>query len=112
MQFLTLPEALAHLRVTPGDEDDLIALYATAAEQAAVDFLNRPVFATQADLEAAPPEAGAHPLVVNFAIKAAMLLTLGSLYAHREDVVTGVNVEALPFGARSLLRPHRLFPGF
>ncbi|QIL69568.1 phage gp6-like head-tail connector protein [Diaphorobacter sp. HDW4B] len=112
--LVTLDEAIAHLRVEAGPEDNLITLYALAAEQSAMDYLNRQVFADQDVLEDAATVggAGANPLVVNYAIKAAILLTLGHLYANREDVVAGQTVAQLPFGARSLLRPHRIVNGF
>lgn len=112
MQFLTLPEALAHLRADAGLEDDLITLYASAAEQAAIDYLNRQVYATQAALDADQANAGESPMVINFAVKAAMLLILGHLYANREDAVVGATAAALPMGARMLLRQHRVRPGF
>lgn len=50
-------------------------------------------------------------IVINDEIKAAVLLTVGHLYANREDVVTGVTVTELPTGAKSLLREHRISPG-
>ena len=114
MSLVPLGQALAHLRTEAGVEDALVELYLGAAEQSAIDYLNRQVFADQAALDAAvaAETAGASPMVVNFAVKAAILLTLGHLHANREDVVTGATVAQLPFGARSLLRPHRLFPGF
>lgn len=37
----------------------------------------------------------------------AVLLTLGHLFANREDVVVGATAIELPLGARSLLRPYR-----
>lgn len=106
-------QAIAHLRVDAGGDDGLVALYLGAAEQSATDYLNRQVFADQASLDAAvvAATAGANPMVVNFAVQAAILLTLGHLYANREDVVTGASVAQLPLGARSLLRPHRILPG-
>lgn len=114
MALVSLDQALAHLRIEPGDEDALVTLYLSAAEQSAVDFLNRQVFEDQAALDAAVVDgsAGNDPMVVNFAVKAAILLMLGHLYANREDVVTGATAEQLPFGSRALLRPHRRFPGF
>lgn len=48
-------------------------------------------------------------MVVNEAIKAAVLLTVGSLYAQREDVVVGVSVAQLPNGAEWLLAPYRVY---
>jgi len=47
-------------------------------------------------------------IVIKPAIVAACLLITGHLYAHREDVVAGVSVAALPNGAESLLWPSRV----
>lgn len=41
-------------------------------------------------------------------IKAALLLHVGALYAHRETVVVGQTATALPWGAEQLLRPFRV----
>lgn len=114
MPLVPLNQALAHLRTEAGPEDDLVMLYLSAAEQSATDYLNRQVFVDQAALDAAvaAETAGGYPMVVNFAVQAAILLALGHLYSNREEVVTGASVAQLPFGARSLLRPHRIFPGF
>lgn len=46
-------------------------------------------------------------LVVNDTIKAAMLLTIGDLFALREDTIVGVSVASMPMGARALLNPYR-----
>lgn len=112
--LVSIDTALAHVRAEAYAEDDLIELYVGAAEQAAVDYLNRQVFATKAEMEAAVTAgtAGKEPMVVNRAIEAAILLTLGHLYANREQTVIGATVAELPFGPRALLRPHRLHPGF
>ena len=48
-------------------------------------------------------------MVVNEAIKAAVLLIVGSLYAQREDVVVGVSVAKLPNGAEWLLAPYKVY---
>ncbi len=105
--------ALSHCRLDSDDEVDLVALYLGAAEDASVAYLNRNVYATQDDLDAAvtAETAGDNPMVVNNAIKAAILLTVGHLYANREDVVRGVVAQQLPMGARDLLRPWRIIPG-
>ncbi len=50
-------------------------------------------------------------IVANGSILAAIRLTLGHLYANREDVVTGVSVAELPQGAKALLRPYRRVMG-
>lgn len=48
-------------------------------------------------------------MVVNDTIKSAVLLIVGHLYAHREDVVVGVSVAQLPNGAEWLLAPHKVY---
>ena len=107
MSLLDIGTAKLHLRVDGDDEDDLIALYLTASELSAVEFLNRNVYATEADLEAAAEPNEALPMVVNAAIKSAILLILGHLYANREEVVPG-SVTKVPFGAHALLQPYRV----
>ena len=156
MSFVTPSEAKLHLRVDSADEDALIGVYITAAEQMAIALLDRGVYADGTALgvakAAAPGEldtaiaayesaiAAAEALadetakaasiqtagngllrakvahrhamdgmVVNEAIKAAVLLIVGSLYAQREDVVVGVSVAQLPNGAEWLLAPYRVY---
>ena len=48
-------------------------------------------------------------IVVNDVIKSAVLLIVGHLYAHREDVVAGVSVAKLPNGAEWLLAPYKVY---
>lgn len=112
--LVPLERAREHLRVDPGQEADLIGLYLLAAQQSAVDYLNRQVYADQAELDAAvaAESAGDYPMVVNAAIQAAILLILGHLYANREEVITGTIATEIPRGSRSLLWPHRINPGF
>ena len=108
MSLVDLEAAKLHLRVDGEDEDSLIQIYLDAAEQAAIDFLNRNVYADQEALDAAeePPEAKA--MVVNAPIRAAVLLILGHLYANRESVVIGTITATMPMGAHSLLWPYRV----
>ncbi|WJJ94000.1 head-tail connector protein [Neopusillimonas aromaticivorans] len=47
-------------------------------------------------------------IVVDGTIRAAMLLTLGNLFANREADVVGVSVAALPTGVPELLRSYRM----
>lgn len=53
-------------------------------------------------------EAVAQGIVINPAIQAACLLTLGHLYANREDVVVGTITAQMPIGATALLTPYRV----
>ena len=156
MSFVTLAEARLHLRVDCYDEDALIWLYISAAEQAAINALDRGVYAdstalgtakaaapaeldaaiaayeaaiaaagllTDTDAQAAAIQTAGNGLlrakvayrqamdgmVVDDAIKAAVLLTVGHLYANREDVVAGASVAALPNGADYLLQPFKVY---
>jgi hypothetical protein len=113
MALVSFELAVGHLRTDVGAEDELIQLYLDGAQQAAIDYLNRKVFATQEELEAAEAAgtAGELPMVANSAVKAAILKTLGDLYANREDSVIGATAVELPLSARRLLRPHRIVPG-
>lgn len=108
MSLIDLDTAKSHLRTDGDDEDGLITIYLAAAESAAVEFLNRNVYATQAELEEAAEPADACPIVINGAVQAAILLTLGHLYANRENSVVGVSAQDLPMGAHSLLWPYRV----
>lgn len=99
----------------PGELDTAIAAYESAI--AAAEAL-----ADETAIAAAIQTAGngllrakvAHRhamdgMVVNEAIKAAVLLVVGSLYVQREDVVVGVSVAQLPNGAEWLLAPYRVY---
>lgn len=74
-----------------------------AKRQAMIDVATKRYSETQ--LQAARVMSG---VVVNGAIHAAMLLTLGNLFANRETDVVGASVAALPTGVPELLRPYRL----
>lgn len=52
---------------------------------------------------------GATGSTVPASIRAAMMLIIGHLYEHREDVVVGVPAMELPKGAERLLNPYRIF---
>lgn len=109
--IVSLEQALAHLREDAGVADDLIGIYINAATQAAADNLDRQIFANDEEMQAAitAGTAGDDPIVANDVIRAAILLTLGKLYAYREDVVAGTStsVMELPGGAKALLFPYR-----
>lgn len=105
---MLIPDELAreHLRV---DDDVPINVYVRAAEQWAIEFLNRNVYADQAALDAAvdADTAGEHPMVANDLIRAAILTLLGHLYENRESVVVGAPVAEMPMSTTFLLQPYR-----
>ena len=59
MSFVTLAEAKLHLRVDGTDEDAMILLYISAAEQAAINALDRGVYADNTALQTAMTAAPA-----------------------------------------------------
>ena len=93
---------------------------ATAAKEAAVTAAEA---MTDADEKAAALKAAENAymralvayrqvfdgIVVNDQIRAAVLLTVGHLYANREDAVVGASVSALPNGADYLLQPFKVY---
>ena len=104
--LLDLATVKLHLRVDDSAEDALIGLYVTAAEEFAMQFLGRTIYATE--LAQGLDTAG---IVINPAIQAALLLIVGHLYANREDMVVGVSATQLPSGAEYLLQPSRIGMG-
>lgn len=95
-----------HLRIDTGEN---VSVYVGAAQESAQQFLNRRVYASSQDLEAAVLEgtAGMEPMIVNDAIRSAILLILGHLYANREEVVIGASAIQLPMASQYLLQPYR-----
>ncbi|SMG00336.1 head-tail connector protein [Burkholderia singularis] len=112
MALVDLKLALGFVRANAGVEDDVVQALLDGATQSAIDYLNRPVFETQDAMAAAITEgtAGENPMVVNAAVRAAILKITAELYANREDTAFGP-VTDLPLNARALLRPHRIVPG-
>ena len=100
--LLDLATVKLHLRVDDSAEDALIGVYVLAAEEFAMQFLGRTIYATE--LAQGLDTAG---IVINPAIQAALLLIVGHLYANREDVLAGVSVAQLPNGSQYLMQPYR-----
>ena len=98
MPIVSLADAKTHLRVDGSAEDGFIELLLGAAEDAVARYLNRPVPWRDTDGTETPVPA---------AVKVAVLLILGDLYANREASVVGATVSANPTVDR-LLWPHRV----
>lgn len=110
MPKIDLAAAKLHLRVDGDDEDSLITTYLAAAYRA----VEGKIFCRVLDEE--PPEPATPEDVVPPGpavgqvwawedLNAAALLILGHLYANREAVVPGQNIE-VPMGAQWLLMPY------
>lgn len=156
MALVTLSETKLHLRVDGTEEDSLIGVYITAAEQSVIATLDREVYPDSTALAAAKAAAPAtltaataaytaaveaaqaladateqadaalaadyeylraradykqamDGIVVTDAIKSAVLLIVGHLYANRENSTVGLTVSLLPNGAEFLLQPYKAY---
>lgn len=98
--------AMEHLRVDDELEKTMVEGYLSAAEDAAMEFLDRRFYADEQVLVAAVEDgsAGERPMVIRPSVQSAVLLILGGLYAHRGDDSAG---GAIPKQARWLLEPFR-----
>lgn len=95
--LVDMPTIKAHLRVTDTSEDTLITIYAQAAEEWIVNFIDGPIPGPDKD----PPEP------VPFSIKAASLLIVGDLYEIREAQIVADSINPNQT-VRDLLYPYRV----
>lgn len=100
--LITLDLIKQHCRIDSDDEDELLELYESAAQQHIEKQLDRKLFADEV------PEDVANGLVVNSAIKQAMLMTIAHWYEHRESVVVGVVSKEIEEGTWRLIQPYRI----
>lgn len=100
---------MQHLRAELEDQPH-VELLLEAAEDSAVQFLNRQFYADDQSLESAElaGTAGVSPILISPSIRAACLLILGNLFENREDTAPGPALSELPMGSRSLLTPYRI----
>jgi uncharacterized phage protein (predicted DNA packaging) len=104
VSLVTLAEAKLHCRVDTSDEDSLLQGYIDAAVLAVENILDRRVYA-----DAVAQGADTSGIVINAAIRSAILLLVGHYYAHREAVIGGQpqSVAETPLAVRFLLSPYR-----
>lgn len=126
MSIVSIETAIHHLRA---DADDVLDIQhkLDAAIEIAEQHIGRRIYAdkvaakearTQAliDLALEPVDASdcyeltmqSRAIATNPAIEISVLLILGTLYAHREDVVVGASVAELPIAATHRLQPYRV----
>lgn len=98
MASVTLTEVKLHLRITDDDEDSILAIYMSAADDYMRKYLNRSI-----------PGENESPANIPSAIKAAALLFIGDLYDNRgggAGVNGGNDLKENPT-LKSLLYPYR-----
>jgi hypothetical protein len=88
--LVTMEEARTQLRMDADLPAGNLGLYITAASEQCVEFLGRPLYLTQDDLDAAlasvtEPEEDPNAMVVNASIKAACLMQVETLMRHAGD---------------------------
>lgn len=106
MPVTTTETAMLQLRVdADSPEWPLIQGYISAAEDIAMQYLNRRFYAGSDELAAAVNDgsAGENPVVITPAIRAAVLLILTCLYENRGDAPS----EGVPAAAARFLDPWR-----
>lgn len=110
--MLDLPTLKEHCRIEPGStaEDAALTVYAGAAKRFVENATGRELYETAEEIpldsEGEPEVTG---LVVDDAIRAAMLLLAGHWYANREAVVVGSINSALAYAVDSLIQPYRMY---
>ena len=77
-------------------------MYESAAQQHIENQLDRKLFASEV------PDDVANGLVINSAIKQAMLMTIAHWYEHRESVVIGIVSREIEEGTWRLIQPYRI----
>lgn len=109
MAIIPIEVAMQHLRAEVEDQA-YVELVLEAAEDSAVQYLNRRFYADADALASSvlSGDAGADPILINPSIRAACLLIAGSLYENREDEVAGGAFSEMPSGSKSLLTPYRV----
>ena len=106
--MITAEQVKQQCRITHDMENELLIHLAAAATSACLAYLNRPVFADDAALQAAialDASVAEFGMVATKDMTWAMLITAANMYFDRE----GSN--SLPHGAIVLLRQHRKLPG-
>jgi hypothetical protein len=101
--------AKAHLRVLDTADDSYITHLITASRLAAEKYINQAIGSQMwKDADNQTLTIGLDPVPSD--IKAAMLLTIGHLYANRESVTIGsTQGHELPLGVKHLLQPYRVY---
>lgn len=106
MTVIRTETAMEHLRLDDEIDKTMVEGYLAAAEDSAMQFLNRRFYVDQAALDNAVENEGAgdRPIIITPSIQSAVLLILGWLYENRGDDLG----HDIPGPARWLLNPYRI----
>lgn len=92
MASVTLSLAKAHLNIDHSSDDELLQLYADAAETYLGNYIGKPI----ADLDPVPAD-----------LKLAVLRLVSFYYEHREAVSFGDAMRLAPYGVLSIANAYR-----
>lgn len=87
-------------------DDALLEIYTGAAARYVQTWTRRTLYENQSSPGYADDPA---PILLNYDVKAAMLLLIGHWYANRESVAVGQTVAEVPFAVEALLQPYRIY---
>lgn len=90
---VSLPSLKAHLNLTTGDDDAMLADKLAAASEWVAKYTGIP-----SDSDDIPPP-----------VDEAVRQLAAHLYENREASLVGVTAQSLPFGALDLLEPYRMW---
>lgn len=100
----------SHLRLDSDAPDTvLVQVYLDAAEEAAIQYLNRSVYATQDEVDTAITNGEDRPLLANAGFTAAVMYAVAAMYYSREDSRAASG--QFPQESRQFLDPHRIGQG-
>lgn len=107
MNWLTIDDLMLWCREVDSDDTrQVLTTIADAVELSIEQYLKRPLFAYQEELDAIDPKPD-HALVVNAAIKQAAMMLVSHFNENRETS-TELNLDDLPFGFDYLLNDYRI----
>ena len=110
MSIVDIDLVKGHLRLdSDADDGDLVQAYLDAAEEAAIEYLGRSVYATQPEVNNAAEAGEDRPMLANASFTAAVLYMVAAMYHKREDATNGAN--QFPQESRRLLDPFRIGQG-
>ena len=105
--YANFPDVLAAVTVAATSMADLIAEKETIRNGELDDHIKNTML-ENIDSQWHNVKMAARGIATNKAIEVAILLILGTLYEHREDVVVGTSIVKLPQAADHRLQPYRI----
>lgn len=104
MALPTIEELKAHINLDHDEDNALLATYANAAKTTIESYLNRKLYNDSV------PDSDSNGIVINDAIKVAILMLAGHWYDNREAVTINGNASTLPLAYQMLINPYRIIP--